>query len=32
VARHHVPNILAKLAVTNCTEAVHLAMQRGLLE
>jgi NarL family two-component system response regulator LiaR len=30
--RHHVRNILAKLEVTNRTEAVHVAMQRGLLE
>jgi len=30
--RHHVRNILAKLAVTNRTEAVHVAMQRGLVE
>jgi NarL family two-component system response regulator LiaR len=30
--RHHVHNILAKLAVTNRTEAVHVAMQRGLVE
>ena len=30
--RHHVRNILAKLEVTNRTEAVHVAMQRGLVE
>jgi NarL family two-component system response regulator LiaR len=30
--RHHVHNILAKLAVTNRTEAVHVAIQRGLVE
>jgi DNA-binding NarL/FixJ family response regulator len=30
--RHHVHNILAKLEVTNRTEAVHVAMQRGLVE
>ena len=30
--RHHVHNILAKLVVTNRTEAVHVAMQRGLVE
>ena len=30
--QHHVRNILAKLAVTNRTEAVHVAMQRGLVE
>jgi DNA-binding NarL/FixJ family response regulator len=30
--RHHVRNILAKLEVTNRTEAVHVAMQRGLVD
>ena len=30
--RHHVRNILAKLEVTNRTDAVHVAMQRGLVE
>jgi NarL family two-component system response regulator LiaR len=30
--RHHVRNILAKLEVTNRTEAVHVAMQRGLVQ
>ncbi len=30
--RHHVRNILAKLEVTNRTEAGHVAMQRGLVE
>ncbi len=30
--RHHVHNILAKLAVSNRTEAVHVAIQRGLVE
>ena len=29
--RHHVRNLLAKLAVMNRTEAVHVAMQRGLV-
>lgn len=30
--RHHVHNILAKLAVTNRTEAVHVAIQRRLVD
>jgi DNA-binding CsgD family transcriptional regulator len=30
--RHHVRNIRAKLEITNRTEAVHVAMQRSLVE
>ena len=29
--RHHVRNLLAKLAITTRTEAVHVAMQRLLI-